>query len=207
MSSRARRNLPRRSRRNLQPEEVRRLLAAALDNGRFAHRNYTLILLCYRHALRIGELSGLRWRMIDFDQKVIRVKRLNNGIDSAQPLRREELVALRKLKRDYPGKSHLFVTRSGVPMGGRTISRIVANAGRKAKLRIRVTPATLRRSCGYALAQAGHSMVAVQHYMGHRNIRHTQRYFQLPDKPFKDFWKGSGAQRRQQSRRDLALAA
>lgn len=189
MSSRKRRKVSRQSRDHLQPKEIDKVLKAALDDGRFAHRNYTLILLCYRHGLRIGELSGLRWRMIDFNRKVIRVNRLNNGIDSVQPLRREELVALRKLKKDNPGQSLLFVTRTGTPMGGRTISRLVANAGRKAKMKVRVTPATLRRSCGYALAQAGHSMVAVQHYLGHRNIRHTQRYFELPDKPFSDFWK------------------
>jgi type 1 fimbriae regulatory protein FimB/type 1 fimbriae regulatory protein FimE len=32
-------------------------------------------------------------------------------------------------------------------------------------------------------------MVALQHYLGHRNIRHTLRYMELPPQPFKDFWK------------------
>ena len=189
MSSPKRKKVARRSREYLQPEEVRRLLAAALDNGHHAHRNHTLILLCYRHALRVGELTALRWRMIDFERKVIRVKRMMNGIHSVQPLRREELVALRKLKRDYPGHSHLFISRLGTQISEKTVNRVVTSAGRKAKLRVNVTPQMLRRSCGRALAEAGHSMVAVQHYLGHRNIRHTLRYFDLPDRPFKDFWK------------------
>ena len=189
MSNPKRRNVSRRSRDYVRPEEVRRLLKAALTDGRHAHRNYTLILLCYRHALRVSELSELRWRMIDFNRKVIRVKRILNGIDSVQPLRREELTALRKLKRDYPGHSYLFINRFSKQMSEKSINRVVGNSGRKAKLRIRVTPSMLRRACGYALAKAGHSMVAVQHYLGHRNIRHTLRYFALPDRPFKDFWK------------------
>ncbi len=189
MSSPKRRNVSRRSRDYLQPEEVRKLLEAALNSERYAHRNYTLILLCYRHALRVSELSELRWRMIDFDRKVIRVKRIMNGIDSVQPLRREEVTALRKLKRDYPGHSYLFISRFSKKISEKSVNRVVAGAGRKAKMRIRATPSMLRRGCGYALAEAGHSMVAVQHYLGHKNIRHTQRYFDLPERPFKDFWK------------------
>lgn len=189
MRNSRRRTVSRRSRDYLRPEEVRRLLEAALDNGGHAHRNYTLILLCYRHALRISELRALRWRMIDFNRKVIRVKRIMNGIDSVQPLRREELTALRKLKRDYPGHAHLFISRLGKPMSAKSISRVVAEAGRRAKLRVRATPSMLRRGCGYTLAEAGHSMVALQHYLGHRDIRHTLRYFELPEKPFKDFWR------------------
>jgi type 1 fimbriae regulatory protein FimE len=189
MSTPRRKRVSRKSRDYLRRDEVRRLLEAALDNGRYSHRNYTLILLCYRHALRISELRELRWRMIDFKRKVIRVKRTLNGINSVQPLRRDELTALRKLKRDYPGHSYLFISRLGKPMSEKAISRVVAGAGRKAKLRGPATPSMLRRGCGHALAEAGHSMVALQHYLGHRNIRHTLRYFDLPDRPFKDFWK------------------
>ena len=189
MSTSRRRRVSRKSQDYLRPEEMRRLLEAALNNGRYAHRNYTLILLCYRHALRISELTEVRWRMIDFNRKVIRVKRIMNGINSVQPLRREELTALRKLKRDYPGHSYLFVSRLGKPLSEKVISRVVAEAGRRAKLRVRATPSMLRRGSGHALAEAGHSMVTVQHYLGHRNILHTLPYFELPERPFKGFWK------------------
>ncbi len=186
---RGKKKVTRRSRDYVLPKEMGRVLKAALNTGRHGHRNYTLILLCYRHGLRVSELMELRWRHVDFNRKVIRVKRIMNGIDSVQPLRREELTALRKLKRDYPGHSYLFISRLGKQMSEKSISRVVADAGRKAKLKIRATPSMLRRGCGHALAEAGHSMVALQHYLGHRNIRHTQRYFELPEKPFKDFWK------------------
>lgn len=173
----------------LLPNEVGRLLKAALNDGRHANRNHTLILLCYRHALRVQELTQLRWTMVDFKHKVLRVKRMRNGLDSVHPLSITELRALRKLKEDYPGSSFVFVTDRGTKLGSRTISRIVAEAAQRARLKFRVSPTMLRRGCGHALAKAGHSIIVLRHFLGHRDIRHTLRYFELPKRPFKDFWK------------------
>ena len=126
---------------------------------------------------------------MDSKRKLLRVSRTMNGINTKQPLHGIELKALRKLKKDYPGSRYLFVTDRGKPLGGRSVSRIISEAGEDAHLKFPVSQRMLRRGCGHALARAGHNMVALQHYLGHRNIRHTQRYFELPEKPFKDFWK------------------
>ncbi|WP_228058514.1 hypothetical protein [Nostoc sp. LEGE 12447] len=55
-----------RSREYLTPSEVRSLLNAALDRkARYSHRDYTLMLMMFRHGLRVGEAvgakCGLRW--------------------------------------------------------------------------------------------------------------------------------------------------
>ena len=172
------------------PKEVDRLLkAAAKSEGRHAHRNYTMILLAFRHGLRLGELTDMRWKMVDFQRKVLRVSRTLNGINSVHPLSAVELQALRKLKKEYPGTPYLFVTDAGAKLGNRTASRIVAEAGQNAGIKFHVSPSMLRRGCGHALADAGHNMVSLQHYLGHRNIRHTLRYMKLPPNPFKNFWK------------------
>lgn len=171
------------------PKEVDRLLDAAIHTGRHGHRNYTLILLCYRHGLRLGELVNLKWRAVDFKRKVLRVTRLMNGINSVHPLAAFELKALRQLKRDYPKSAYVFVTDQGRTLSDRAVSRIISETGVKARLSLHVSPSMLRRGCGYALAKAGHNVVALQHYLGHRNVRNTLRYFELPSRPFKDFWK------------------
>jgi type 1 fimbriae regulatory protein FimB/type 1 fimbriae regulatory protein FimE len=186
---RRKKKVTRRSRDYVLPKEMDRVLKAAINTGRYGHRNYTLILLCYRHGLRVGEVAKLRWRMVDFKEKVLRVTRLNNGINSVQPLRREELVALRKLKRDYPGSSYLFRADRGTKVTESVVRRIVAKAGREANLGFHLHPRMLRHGCGHALADAGHNMLAIQNYLGHRNIRHTLRYMELPPKPFKHFWR------------------
>ena len=131
--------------------------------------------------------------MVDFKRKVLRVNRGKGGLNSVHPLRASELSALRKLKADYSGRSYLFVTDQGDVLSKRTVARIVGQAGQEAGLKIHVSPKMLRLSCGYALARAGHNMAALQHYLGYKNVRHAMRFLELPDNPFKDFWKDLGA--------------
>lgn len=54
-----------RSREYLTPDEVEKLMAAAGRVGRHAVRDRTLILIGYRHALRVSELVALRWDQVD----------------------------------------------------------------------------------------------------------------------------------------------
>lgn len=49
-----------RSREYLTPAEVDSMIDAARSTGRYGHRDATLILLAYRHALRVSELVSLR---------------------------------------------------------------------------------------------------------------------------------------------------
>ena len=50
-----------RSREHLTPGEMDKLLAASGKLGRHGHRDKTLILVMYRHGLRVSELVTLRW--------------------------------------------------------------------------------------------------------------------------------------------------
>src|SRR5690606_32930164 len=50
-----------RSREYLTGAEVSSLRAAAGKIGRHGHRDSTMILLAYRHGLRVSELVALRW--------------------------------------------------------------------------------------------------------------------------------------------------
>src|SRR6056297_1888108 len=70
-----RRNSESRSREYLTPKEMERLMAAAKSLGRHGHRDATLILLAYRHGLRVSELVALRWKAIDLSQGLLHVSR------------------------------------------------------------------------------------------------------------------------------------
>jgi integrase len=54
---RRQRNAERRPREYLTPAEVETLIRAAKQRGRYGHRDMTMILIAYRHGLRVG--SGL----------------------------------------------------------------------------------------------------------------------------------------------------
>ncbi len=87
-----------------------------------------------RHALRVSELIVLRWDQIDLKQGLLYVCRLKNGTPSNHPIRGPEIRALRRLKRKYPETPYVFVTERKGPLTASTARKLVARAGRKAKL-------------------------------------------------------------------------
>ena len=86
-------NLDRRTREYLTPAEVEKLLQASSKVGRHGARDRTLILLAYRHALRVSELVTMRWEQIDLKAGLVHVARLKNGVPSTHPIRGPELRA------------------------------------------------------------------------------------------------------------------
>jgi type 1 fimbriae regulatory protein FimE len=184
-----RRNREQRTRKYLTEKEVHSLMDAARGSSRHGHRNTTLILLAYRHGLRVSELVALRWDQIDFSQGLLHVTRAKNGTPSAHPIRGPELRALRRLRRDYPESVYVFLTERRGPLTTDNVRKILARAGEVAGIGFPVHPHMLRHACGFKLANDGHDTRAIQHYMGHRNIQHTVRYTDLAPGRFKDFWR------------------
>ena len=181
-------NQDKRSREHLFPTEVTSMIVAAKKVGRHGLRDSTLILMAYRHGLRVSELVTLRWEQIDFTAGTIYVNRLKNGVSSTHPLRGVELRALRQLQREYPNSNYLFVTERGAVMAAATARKIIERAGVEAGLSLRVHPHMLRHACGFYLASRGHDTRAIQAYLGHKNIQHTVRYTELSPKRFQEFW-------------------
>lgn len=165
-------------------------MKAARSLGRHGHRDATLVLIAYRHALRVSELVAIRWDQVDLEQGLMHVGRLKNGTPSTQPVRGPELRALRRLRRDYSKSPYLFVTERGGPMTDSNARKMLRRAGDAAGLEsLKVHPHMLRHACGYKLANDGHDTRAVQHYLGHKNIQHTVRYTELTADRFKGFWR------------------
>jgi len=181
-------NLELRSREYLTPNEVEALMAAARKVGRHGHRDATVILLAYRHGLRVSELISLQWDMVDLDQGRLHVTRSKNGSASVHPLRGPELRALRRLQREYPSSPYLFTTERKSPLTASTVRHIVKRAGKLADIPFPIHPHMLRHACGYKLANDGHDTRAIQHYLGHKNITHTVRYTELSADRFNGFW-------------------
>ena len=147
-----------------------------------------MILLPYRHALRVSELIALRWSHIDLKQGLIHVRRLKKGMNSTHPLFGVELRALRQLRRDNPDSDYVFLSQRKAPMTDSNVRKMVAPAGIAAKLSMPIHPHMLRHSTGFKLANDGRNTRSIQHYMGHKNIQHTVRYTEISPLRFKEFW-------------------
>lgn len=178
-----------RTREYLTQSEIDQLRKAARGQGRHGHRDDTLILLMFRHGLRVGEIIALRWEQVDLRQGLLYVHRLKNGIPSTHPLRGIELRALRHLQRDYPDSAYVFTSERKAPLTDRSIRHIIARAGEQAQFAFTIHPHMLRHSTGFYLANQGHDTRAIQSYLGHTNIKNTVIYTELAPNRFKNFWK------------------
>lgn len=184
-----RRNAEVRGREWLAEPEVERLIKAAGDN-RHGHRDATMILIAYRHALRAAELVTLRWDAFDFHRANMQVGRVKGSTAAVHPLSGRELRALRRLKREQePSSPFVFVSERGAPFTTAGFRKMVARLGAAAGFDFPVHPHMLRHACGYKLANDGKDTRTLQAYLGHKNIAHTVRYTELAPQRFKDFWK------------------
>src|SRR6185437_14425013 len=76
-----------RTREYLTPKEVEKLIKAAKD-GRWGHRDATLVLVAFRHGLRASEICDLEWSQVEFGRSPsLHVRRVKNGKPSVHPLR------------------------------------------------------------------------------------------------------------------------
>jgi type 1 fimbriae regulatory protein FimE len=182
-------NLDRRTREYLTSQEVQQLIAAARNTGRYGQRDALLLLMMYRHALRVAEVVDLRWEQVSLDEGKLHVNRLKNGDPSIHFLEGDEIRALRRLRKEHPDVAFLFWSERQAPLTCRSVHAVVARAGQVAGLPFSVHPHMLRHAKGYQLAAKGVDTRAIQAYLGHRNIQHTVTYTQLDPSRFKGFGK------------------
>lgn len=183
-------NIDLRSREYLALQEIEAIRHQAKKTPRHGHRNDTLLLMMFRHALRVSEAVLLRWEQVDFIQSLLHVQRMKNGRPATHPLQGDTIRALRRLQRLYPTSPHVFCTAQRVPLSPRRAHRIVAEAGKAAGLPFTIHPHMLRHSTGFYLANKGIDTRAIQAYMGHARIENTVIYTALDAGRFKDFWQG-----------------
>ena len=177
-----------RNREYLTLDEVESLMKAAGSLGRHQLRDRTLILIMFRHGLRVSEAIDLRWDQVDFKTGQFHVNRLKTGNPATHYLEGDELRALRRSKREYPDSSFIFVTERGGPMTRSTVNKLITRAGQEAEFEFPVHPHMLRHACGYYLANKGIDTRTIQDYLGHVSITHTVRYTELSPHKFKGLW-------------------
>jgi type 1 fimbriae regulatory protein FimB len=178
-------------RNHLTAGEVEKLLNAT-QGARHAARDRCLVLLMFRHGLRVSEACGLRLSQLDLDSRVLHVARLKQGLATTHPLRGEEVRALKAwLKaraRMAPATDALFVSARRGPLSRKTAWLTIRRYGELAGLALPAHPHMLRHACGFALADQGADTRLIQDDLGHRNIQHTVRYTATNPARFEKLW-------------------
>ena len=170
----------------LDSTEMDRLLKAA-KKGRYGQRDHLLILMMYRHGLRVSEAISLRKDSINLKTSRLWVERLKGGLSVEHPIEGDEL----RLIKSYLGTRTdnlpwLFVSERGY-MTRQAVNYIIARSAKQAKLP-HVHPHMLRHSCGYYLANSKQPDRLIQDYLGHRNPIHTKRYTRIAGTQFEGLW-------------------
>jgi integrase len=176
-----------RPREHLTEREVEKLIESARSN-RWGQRDSTMILIAFRHGLRVSELCGLQWSDIEFETGTLHLRRAKGGTTATHPLLGDELRALRALRREAKSP-FVFVSERNPPFTVSGFAKLVERAGVEAKLPFKCHPHMLRHSTGYALANKGTDTRTLQAYLGHRSIQSTVRYTELAPGRFKNLWR------------------
>ena len=176
-----------RPREHLTEREVQKLIGAARGN-RWGPRDSTMLLIAFRHGLRVSELCGLQWSDVEFESGTLHLRRAKGGATSTHPLLGDELRALRALKREAKSP-FIFVSERGAPFSVAGLQKLVERAGIEARMPSKVHPHMLRHATGFALANKGTDTRTLQAYLGHRSIQSTVRYTELAPGRFKNIWR------------------
>lgn len=179
-------------RKHLVLTEIDRLIAAT-KGSRNEARDRCLLLLMFRHGLRVSEACGLRLSQVDIESRVLHVARLKRGLSTTQPLRMDEVRAIKawlaERKRWNPDTDAFFVSERRTPLNRKTAWVAIRAYGEKAGLAIAAHPHMLRHACGFALADQGADTRLIQDYLGHRNIQHTVIYTATNPARFEKLWR------------------
>lgn len=132
-------------------------------------RDQAILELLYAAGIRASELIGLR--LEDFNPGVGYIRCLGKGgKERVVPIGRR---AIEKISKYNPPGPLLF------PITRETLWRIVQKAARKAGLRDRIHPHTLRHSFATHLVRNGADLRYVQEMLGHSKISTTQIYTEV----------------------------
>lgn len=157
------------------------LLLAASHKTRNPERDYAILLLMFRHALRVSELCNLKLGDIRLEAKELWVTRAKGSASGSHPFFNGESDALRawlevRTSMDVPAQvDTVFVSEQRNPLNRVSVWYLIQTVAREAGLE-NVHPHTLRHSCGYKLTNEGNDLRIIQSFMGHKNIASTIRY-------------------------------
>lgn len=179
---------PKRSRKlpvYLNEKEMSEILKAARNNM----RDYTLILTLAYTGLRVGELSSLRIEDVDFFENFIHVRSGKGDKDRLVAVAGDVIGTIKEyLQSEKRNDGYLFISQKGTRITTTHIERLVRYYARKAGIKKRVTPHTIRHTFATTLLRNGADIRFIQQILGHSSIATTQIYTHVDEDALKEVY-------------------
>jgi integrase/recombinase XerD len=182
----------------LRLEEVERLLEIPDQKTPLGLRDRAMLEVLYSTGLRVSELTSLR--VTDLDTKVGCVRCIGKGDkERIVPVGRKALGIVERYLREGrttligPARGgagmFLFVNRRGGRISRVGVWKVLSAYGRRAGLRVPLTPHMLRHSFATHLLERGADLRSVQLMLGHSDISTTQIYTHVVEERLKQIYK------------------
>jgi integrase/recombinase XerD len=182
----------------LRLEDVERLLNQPDATTAMGLRDRAMLEVLYSTGLRVSELVSLR--LGDLDSKVGCVRCIGKGDkERIVPVGRKALAMVDKYLREARpallrqakvlNSNAIFINRRGVALSRVGVWKILSGYGRRAGLRVALTPHMLRHSFATHLLERGADLRSVQLMLGHADISTTQIYTHVVEERLKQIYK------------------
>jgi integrase/recombinase XerD len=142
----------------------------------------------YSSGLRISEAINIKFEDIDSERNTVYIRKGKNGKSRYADLSNKNIKILRDYYKKYWrkrfGKSksdnYLFcIYNKNTPITSRTVRGELKKAAKKANIKKKLTPHTLRHSIAVHMLESGIDLIAIQRFMGHKAITSTCIYLRL----------------------------
>jgi integrase/recombinase XerD len=163
----------------LSQDEVARLIDSANNL-----LDYTMMMTLYATGIRRAELCRLKVEDIDSHRMVVHIRQGKRNRDRDVPLTPKLLETLREYWRWMKPKTYLFPGmekswRADKPLTPKCVWLAIQNAAKRAGIKKRVSPHTMRHSFATHLLENGTDLRTIQMLLGHSDLRATSIYLHV----------------------------
>jgi integrase/recombinase XerD len=186
---------PRRLPRTLSPKEAAALVESPAVDDRLGLRDRALLELLYATGMRASECLALRIEDLNLAAGYViptgkgdRQRLVPVGAQALHWVRAYLKTARPSLVKRADPRT-LFVNHAGRRLSRQGLWGVIKKAARRAGVRTRVSPHTLRHSFASHLLERGADLRSIQVMLGHADISTTQIYTHLPSSAVREMYR------------------
>jgi integrase/recombinase XerC len=169
----------------LTEEEISRFLDRPAGKRPLDRRDDAILELLYATGIRVSELVGINLDDLNLAHRFIRIRGKGKkerivpfGTKAEEKLRRY-LKCRWQINQGDVEAEPLFLNYRGKRLSTRSVERVVDKAIKRAALRRKISPHSLRHSFASHLLSRGADLRVIQELLGHASLATTQKYTHL----------------------------